>query len=327
MEPTIPSGNKEELVGVAQSVWRDSAALRGMLPEPSRKAVADVVRSMNGYYSNLIEGHKTRPADIEAALAHSFSKSPKERERQMLHAAHLDTLSLAEEGLSDDTPITSPEYMCWLHKEFFKRLPDGMRVVQTSDGKEYRFEPGAIREANVSVGAHLAPDSRSLGKMLQYFDHKYAPHISDSPESLIAACASHHRLVWIHPFDDGNGRIARMATHLWFKKAGAGGSGLWTLSRGLARNLEEYRTRLSQADEKRMNDYSGAKQTGKIFRIPPVGLNPVARLLGDQRGGDHRAGDPKLFQSPGDHEPARPSLVADVKPAFLVASDPSQELF
>jgi hypothetical protein len=46
-----------------------------------------------------------------------------------------------------------------------------------------------------------------------------------------------------------------MATHLWFKKAGASGSGLWTLSRGLARNLEEYRTRLSQADEKRMNEH------------------------------------------------------------------------
>ena len=257
MEPTLPSGNKEELLTVAQAVWRDSAVLRGMLPEASRAAVADIVRSMNGYYSNLIEGHKTRPADIEAALAHSFSEAPKERDRQMLHAAHLETLSLAEERLTDDTRITSLEYLCWLHKEFFKRLPDEMRIVKNAEGKEYRFEPGEIREANVSVGAHLAPDSRSLGKMLQYFDHKYAPHISDSPESLIAACAAHHRLVWIHPFDDGNGRIARMATHLWFTRAGAEGSGLWTLSRGLARNLEEYRTRLSQADEKRLNDYDG----------------------------------------------------------------------
>ena len=257
MEPTLPSGNNEELLSIAQSVWRDSAELRGRLPEVSRKAVADVVRSLNGYYSNLIEGHKTRPADIEAALTHSFSEAPKERDRQMLHAAHLDTLALAEETLTDDTRITSQEYLCWLHKEFFDRLPDEMRFVKNAEGKAYRFEPGEIREATVAVGAHLAPDSRSLGKMLQYFDQRYAPHISDSPESLIAACAAHHRFVWIHPFDDGNGRIARMATHLWFKRAGAEGAGLWTLSRGLARNLEEYRTRLSQADEKRLNDYDG----------------------------------------------------------------------
>ena len=132
-----------------------------------------------------------------------------------------------------------------------------MRIVKNADGTESRFEPGAIREANVSVGAHLAPDSRSLGKMLHYFDHRYASHIADSPESLIAACAAHHRFVWIHPFDDGNGRIARMATHLWFKRAGAEGAGLWTLSRGLARSLDEYRTRLSEADGKRLNDYDG----------------------------------------------------------------------
>ena len=257
MEPLFPAGNKKELGAVAHTVWRGSAVLREMLPEHSRKAVADIVRSMNGYYSNLIEGHKTRPADIEAALARSFSKAPKERDRQMLHAAHLDTLSLAEETLTDDTRITSPEYLCWLHKEFFKRLPDEMRIVKNAEGKEYRIEPGTIRESNVSVGAHLAPDSRSLGKMLSYYDQRYATHLSDSPESLIAACAAHHRLVWIHPFDDGNGRIARMATHLWFKKAGAGGAGLWTLSRGLARNLEEYRSRLSLADAKRLHDYDG----------------------------------------------------------------------
>lgn len=74
-------------------------------------------------------------------------------------------------------------------------------------------------------------------------------------------------------------------------------------------------------------EISGAKQAGEIFRIPPVGFNPVARLLRDQRGGYDRAGDPKLLQSPRDHEPARPRLVADVQPAFPVFSDPPQELF
>lgn len=255
MEPLLPSDRKGELIAVAREVWRDSAVLREVLPSPSREAVAGIVRSMNGYYSNLIEGHKTRPADIKAALARTFSKAPKERERQMLHAAHLETLAVAEE--TEDTRITSPEYLCWLHGEFFKRLPEEMRTVRADGGKEHRFEPGVIRKTNVSVGAHLAPEHRSLGKMLEYFDRKYAPLISDSPESLIAACAAHHRLVWIHPFDDGNGRIARILTHLWFRKAGAGGSGLWTLARGLARHVDEYRSRLSQADEKRLNDFDG----------------------------------------------------------------------
>jgi len=253
----LPSDTGAVLLEKASLLWRDSATLKAILPEPSRAAVADVVRSMNGYYSNLIEGHKTRPIDIEAALTRNFSSAPKERERQLLHYAHLETLRKAEELLTPDTRITSPEYLCWLHGEFFSHLPAELLVFRADDGEEYRVEPGKIRTHNVAVGQHLAPAHESLSEILKRFDHAYRQEIRDSPASLIAAAAAHHRLTWIHPFGDGNGRIARILTHLWLLQAGAGGAGLWTLARGLARSIYRYKSLLAQADEKRMSDFDG----------------------------------------------------------------------
>lgn len=253
----LPSDPGAILLEKAGLLWRDSATLKSILPGPSRAAVADVVRSMNGYYSNLIEGHKTRPLDIEAALTRNFSSAPKERERQFLHYAHLETLRKAEELLTPDTKITSSEYLCWLHGEFFGHLPGELLVFRAEDGKEYHVEPGKIRTHNVAVGQHLAPAHESLAGILERFDGAYQHEVRDAPNSLVAAVAAHHRLTWIHPFGDGNGRIARMLTHLWFIQAGAGGAGLWTLSRGLARGVEHYKSLLAKADEKRMGDFDG----------------------------------------------------------------------
>lgn len=257
MEPMLPSDLKVLLREKASLLWRDSGALTAILPEPSRAAVAEVVRSMNGYYSNLIEGHKTRPLDIEAALTRNFSSAPQDRQRQLLHYAHLETLRKAEESLTPDTKITSPEYLCWLHAEFFRHLPPEFRIFPAEDGREHDVEPGVLRTHNVSVGQHLAPAHESLPAMLDRFHQAYQPEIRDIPDSLVAAAAAHHRFTWIHPFGDGNGRIARMLTHLWFIQAGAGAAGLWTLSRGLARRVEHYKTLLAGADEKRMSDFDG----------------------------------------------------------------------
>jgi Fic family protein len=72
----------------------------------------------------------------------------------------------------------------------------------------------------------------------------------------VIAAAAHHRLLWIHPFLDGNGRVARLMAHGLFRRLGVGSS-LWSVSRGLARNVSDYRALLMAADRPRPNDYDG----------------------------------------------------------------------
>ena len=71
MEPLLVSesgGRRGPLADMALEVAQQSARLRASLPAGVADALADLVRSMNCYYSNLIEGHDTHPIDIERAL-------------------------------------------------------------------------------------------------------------------------------------------------------------------------------------------------------------------------------------------------------------------
>jgi Fic family protein len=59
-----------------------------------------------------------------------------------------------------------------------------------------------------------------------------APERFSRAERLVAIAASHHRLLWIHPFSEGNGRVARLLSHALLRRAGVG-SPLWSVARGL----------------------------------------------------------------------------------------------
>src|ERR1039457_5669401 len=61
-------GTGGALTDLALDLAQISAGFRRSLPHSLLTSLADLVRSMNCYYSNLIEGHDTHPVDIERAL-------------------------------------------------------------------------------------------------------------------------------------------------------------------------------------------------------------------------------------------------------------------
>lgn len=259
MEPLLPGEGDSRSSSLALALIRGAERLRASLHPITRKLVADLVRSMNSYYSNLIEGHRTRPRDIDAAIRKDFSADPAQRSLQILHVAHIETQTEMEARLpamaSGD--VCSAEFLCWLHEGFYRRLPEEFRTVEDQKGRAREVPPGDPRQGEVSVGRHMAPSSKKLREFLKRFAEFYGPLVTTEPGSLLAAAAAHHRLTWIHPFLDGNGRVARLFTHAWFAKAGVDSDGLWTISRGLARRKADYQAALANADEKRVNDYDG----------------------------------------------------------------------
>lgn len=259
MEPLLPEDRDGKLAGLGLEVLRRAERLRSALHPITRRGVVDLVRSMNSYYSNLIEGHRTTPRDIDAALRQEFAGNRQQRELQQLHWAHVETQRWMESELARRVPadICSAEFLCQVHREFYQRLPEEFRVLEEESGRKHRVEPGELRGAVVSVGRHVAPAHRSLPEFLRRFADFYAPCVQSTPQGLVAAGAAHHRLAWIHPFLDGNGRVTRLFTQAWLHCAQASADGLWTLARGLARHQADYRAVLSNADERRLNDFDG----------------------------------------------------------------------
>ncbi len=257
MEPMLPAGSPV-LDELAVEVTRKSAALNGALHPVTRASLVALVRGMNSYYSNLIEGHHTHPLDIEKALANDYSHEPAQRALQLESAAHILVQQRLEERLAKDpsTDICGVDFLCWLHQEFYERMPEEFRTVESGDGKQ-TVTPGRLRATEVTIGRHLAPHTSQLPAFLKRFYDCYGNPALGSVDKIIAAAASHHRLAWIHPFLDGNGRVARLFTHAFLMKAGVDGHGMWTISRGLARNRDAYMGALAGADAHRQGDLDG----------------------------------------------------------------------
>lgn len=257
MEPLLPSAGERRLEDLAVRLASDSAALAAQLASPVREAVGDLVRSMNCYYSNLIEGHNTRPRDIDRALRQDYAQDPERRRLQLEAVAHIHVQSLIDSGRDPQVSPTSTEYLTWVHREFCQLLPDELLWVENPDtGRRIQVVPGALRQDTVAVGRLVPPSPEVLPAFLARFDEAYRADRLSRVQQLVAIGAAHHRLLWIHPFLDGNGRVARLVAHAMLKRAGVGSS-LWSVSRGLARRVADYRRLLEAADEPRRNDVDG----------------------------------------------------------------------
>jgi Fic family protein len=260
MEPLMPEqGPLEEL---AFEVLRSAAALAAVLPDRTRDGVVELVRIVATHYSNFIEGHNTHPVDIERALRAEFTEDTSVRALQREAAAHIEVHHIIESLLANGfVDICSADFFKLVHREFYERVPEEFRWVHHPDdpARKERVIPGEFRTHGVRVGAHIAPDPVDLEALLSRFRVAYDPAALSPVDRLLAVGASHHRLLWIHPFMDGNGRVARLFSGAYATRAGIEGGigGLWSASRGLARARARYREMLAAADEERRNDLDG----------------------------------------------------------------------
>lgn len=260
MEPLLPASGGSELAELSVEIFRKSGELSAALPSKSvRSGVATLVREMNSYYSNLIEGHKTLPRDIERALRDEFSDLEEDRRNQLLSVAHIRTETAMRQRLVDepDLGVFQPEFIQWLHYEFYAALPAEEWFTTTISGKRLPLVPGEMRDHNVDVGRHTPPDHGALGDFMRRFADFYSDPGIPATGRIVAAAAAHHRLAWIHPFGDGNGRVARLQSQAAMIRCGLDPEGLWTLSRGFARARTAYYQHLQAADQQRANDFDG----------------------------------------------------------------------
>jgi Fic family protein len=258
MEPMLPPDGARKLEDLAIDLATKASGLARQLPQAVRRGMGDLVRSMNCYYSNLIEGHDTHPRDIDRALAHSdYSADSEKRALQMEAVAHIEVQRLIDRREDLQAEPTSTEYITWLHREFCRRLPDELLWVENPDsGERLPVVAGALRKGWVQVGRHIPPSADELPRFLKRLADAYEMQKLSRVRRIVALGAAHHRLLWIHPFYDGNGRVARLMSHASLLRCGVGSS-LWSVARGLARNVQDYKTLLMAADAQRHGDLDG----------------------------------------------------------------------
>ena len=257
MEPLLLAEGSEHrsgLTDLALELAQKSAGFRRSLPESFLTSLADLVRAMNCYYSNLIEGHDTHPIDIERALKGDYSNDAKKRDLQLEARAHIAVQRWIDTGGLKGSAVIA-ESICEIHRRFCEALPDDLLWVENPATKErIKVIPGKLRHRDVVVGRHVPISAPAVPRFLKRFEEVYSR--LGKTDIILSTAAAHHRLVWIHPFLDGNGRVARLVSHATLLGALDTG-GVWSIARGLARNVDAYKGHLAACDQPRRNDLDG----------------------------------------------------------------------
>ena len=282
IEPTRLEDAPEVISDLVADLVAATTKLENALAPQTAQNLAAMVRIMNTYYSNLIEGNVTRPRDIELALvsgALAINDVPKTAQ---IEAALSDSLA-PERGAIDlliealahvqvqakidamaaNSQLAEPaseDFIKWLHREFYLGASTSMLEI-SGNGRSFQMVPGDWRSApehNVAVGRHQPPESDRVHDFMLYFSTRYEFSRLGRSARILAIPAAHHRFNYIHPFPDGNGRVSRLMSHAMAHIAGIGAHGLWSISRGLARGLN------SRNDYKRMMEYADLPRQGDL---------------------------------------------------------------
>lgn len=264
IEPCLLDEIPVEIADVVADLSAASQRLGHRLHRRTAQNLADLVRIMNCYYSNLIEGHNTKPGDIERALADDLDREEGRRNLQLEARAHIRVQREIDRLYAEDSlpEPASADFLRRLHRAFYEDAPEATLWIGEGD-RRFRMQPGDFRTApsqDAIVGRHFPPAGAQVDAFMRAFERRYALASKGASMRIVAMAASHHRLNYIHPFADGNGRVSRLMSHAMGLKAGIGACGLWSVSRGLARGLtsrQEYKQMMDYADSPRQGDLDG----------------------------------------------------------------------
>lgn len=249
-----------EIPDKVMSLTKASARLEG-IPLETRRVITEHLAVINSYYSNLIEGNRTEPHEIRAAQHGQFNKDPAKRNLQLESIAHIEVERwLNKQTFKLDT-LYQADLVRSIHHKFYENMPAELRHVSQPDkAAQIEIVPGEWRQQTVNVGQHIAPEASKVPALMDAFMEVYHPARFQGDKKLVAVICAHHRLAWIHPFLDGNGRVGRLFTDTALKTIGLESKGIWCLSRGLARASDQYKFFLQHADMARQGEHDGRGQ-------------------------------------------------------------------
>ena len=188
-----------------------------------------------------IEGNNTT---ISEYLAEKTQANPRRR-------AEISEIRNIENALSFiDENIKEIPFDKLLLRELHKLAVDGLAAP--SSGGEGSFTPGEFRRGNVKINNadHLPPDAAQIDsyidELLEFINKDFGEKYD-----LLKVAIAHHRFVWIHPFDNGNGRVVRLLTYAMLVRSGFNvemGGRILNPTAIFCNNRERYYHKLAAAD-------------------------------------------------------------------------------
>lgn len=247
-------------------LYMADAALNQIIPDSIRESTEWLLRQVNCFYSNKIEGNPTHPKELLKTQEGGNSDEERNYAGAILELlVHLEAQLKSKNSCTSLAEVCKQDFIKELHKSFYEDLPEEHLIVKDIEGRDavdakgkpILIQPGKYRSLSVKVGSHEPPDAKEITSYMSWLEQMFNPEIIHGTNRIIAAAGLHHRLAWIHPFQDGNGRVIRLLTDCYMRCAGFGGYGLWSITRGFGRDTKSYYAALAEADKPRQGDNDG----------------------------------------------------------------------
>ena len=261
IEPLLFDGEiPRRLADLVSQLQQEVSWLERELPIGASRQIADLARNAGGFFASLTDGRDPCLDALEEPLS---AEKPADARVTWAEKAQAETsvLRAIDEAHAAGTLAspTSLAFLTWAHRSFYQNLDPERRGSQDSFG----MMPGRLREQageGGEPGWQVPRASERVGIFLAHFERRFAAAERWPSARIIAVAAAHHRLNLIRPFPYGNGRVSRLMSHAMVLRAGIGGGGLWSLSRGLARSRGDYHRMMRHAGSLRTGDRDGRGQ-------------------------------------------------------------------
>lgn len=245
-----------DLKDAALELIQLDASLHANIQASLRSPMIHLQRLVNSYYSNKIEGNSASPTDILLAQMNPSGDGATPDLLEIKH--HIAAQIRLSIDPIDPATISTSDSIARLHRELYSGLPKKhLRIKIGTGGNAVSLAPGEFRAQGVRVGHHIPPPAEEIRSHLKWFEKAYQINRLHGLAPLLAAAGAHHRLLWLHPFLDGNGRTSRLFTDEYLRAGGLKGYGLWSANRGFGRGTDSYYTALHAADHIRKGDLDG----------------------------------------------------------------------
>jgi len=220
---------------VARDLMRIEAARQAVAVLPLNERVLAGLRQsarlVSTHYSTQIEGNRLTQAQVEQVLVRGERIRQRQRDEKEVKGYYA-ALDYAESYAADHHTITET-YIRSLHALV---MAGGKKRCKPTP---YRDGQNVIRDSGSGAIVYMPPEAGDIPALMKDMVGWIKQHIADVPIPIVAAVA-HYQFATIHPYYDGNGRVARLLTNTVLHQHGYGLHGIYNLEEYYAHNLRDY---------------------------------------------------------------------------------------
>ena len=200
------------------------------------------------YNSNHIEGNTLTYGQTELLLLFGHVVGDAEmRDLEEMKASNVGMKMMQEEALVTDYPLTET-FIRQLHKTLLREdyevrheLSDGVFTTFTIHAGRYKTRPNSVHTRYGDIFTYASPEETPalMADLVNWYNDEER---RGEMHPVDLAVLFHYRYIRIHPFEDGNGRIARLLVNYILARHG------YPMVVVRSRKKKEYLDALHQAD-------------------------------------------------------------------------------